>query len=273
MPQAASPETGRLTCLRCGRPVGDKPAARRGTGSAPGSAALGNDLTGQGETALLRPSGYDGWETGEQLKHVARLLGAFEDLDDSLGRGDGVSQDTSKKRHRFDAAHSSPNGHHGGRRSPRNVTAGTSLGARLIGGLAVVSLMIGLMASTCGGVLLGWAIVMQRGDLWSVGLPIGVGGLMALLVSTVLQLDRLSGDHRETAARLEGFDAYLRQLRRDAAEATTRGPAAGDSLFSHWSDDTPPQRFLEELRSRLDLLAKGLGSVENEACSSDSSSS
>ena len=95
--------------------------------------------------------------------------------------------------------------------------------------LAAVSLMLGLMASTCGGVLLGWAVVMRRDDLWSVGLPIAVGGLLALLVSTVLQLDRLSGDHRQTVARLEGFNTYLHQIRRDAAEARTLGPMTGGS--------------------------------------------
>ncbi|NLE37282.1 MAG: hypothetical protein GX621_04580, partial [Pirellulaceae bacterium] len=133
----ASPELGSRYCLRCGKPVGEEPSARQQPESAPGSAGYRQAATGRTNARLLRPSGYDGWETDEQLAHVARLLGESNDSESDEGEPDGgdeprdgAARYPSRKRHRFDAAHLSPNGHHSGSRSPRTATAGSSLARR-----------------------------------------------------------------------------------------------------------------------------------------------
>jgi hypothetical protein len=106
--------------------------------------------------------------------------------------------------------------------------------------------------------------VVRRGDLWSIGLPVAVVGLLALAVALVMQLDRLSGDHRQTAARLERFDSRLLQLRRDAAISDGGTRPAGDAFYAHLADGASPQLLLTDLKSQLELLTHRLGQSEIE---------
>ncbi len=262
VPRVAFPESGKLCCLRCGKPVGQGPSAQQ-TESAPCEATSCCAAISQIDDPLSRPSGYDGWETDEHLKHVGRLLAGAVPPDENSDRPDG------QKQYRVDAAHSAPSGHHLGRRSPKAVPSGSRLGTRLVSAIAATMLMLGLMAVACGGVLLGWSAVMRRDDLWTVGLPITVAGLIVLLVALVLQLDRLSGDHRETVAKLEGFDSRLYQIRRDAAMTKSEKSTASDAFYSHWTDGGSPQLLLTDLKSQLDLLTRRLVQADSDLVSSD----
>jgi hypothetical protein len=57
------------------------------------------------------------------------------------------------------------------------------------------------MATTCGGVLLGWSAWTERQDLGRMGVPIELGGLAILAVGMLLQLE-LTWQERRAAARM-----------------------------------------------------------------------
>lgn len=65
------------------------------------------------------------------------------------------------------------------------------------------ALAVGLASLTCGVVLLSWSAFHSRDDLWRLGLPAGLGGLVLFLVGMVLQLDVLNSYAREAAASAE----------------------------------------------------------------------
>jgi len=244
-PRVASPETGRQCCLRCGKPVGQEPSAR----SEP-DRAQGDDAKAERTASTTgHASGYDGWELDEELRHVARRLG-------TAARPSGGS---GKTRRRIDAAHDSlPAAHYGGR--PARADRGHfNLGGVLIGAVTWLALTLGLMASACGGVLLVWSAMVGRDDLWNVGLPIAVVGVLSLVVAMVLQLERLSVDHRQTAARLARFDNRLIQLRRDAALSASDARPAGAAFYAHLAEGASPQLLLTDLKGQLELLTQRLG--------------
>lgn len=251
VPRVASPESGRMCCLRCGKPVGQEPSARSQRDSAP----VGDRAASDCDVPGRRPSGYDGWALDEDLRHVGRLLGT----------ADRAERPRSKRRLRIDAAHDGPLGphpHQGARAAKPAPGEGSVVGA-LVGAIAWLTLTLGLMTSTCGGVLLVWAAVARRSDLWDVGLPIALVGLLGLVVAMVLQLDRLAGDHRRTAARLAQFDSRLVQLRRDAAMSSADARPAGASFYSHLAGGASPELLLTDLKSQLELLTERLGQPES----------
>ncbi|MBN2216673.1 MAG: hypothetical protein JW719_04790 [Pirellulales bacterium] len=249
----AVPGTGRYCCLRCGKPVGREPSAPARPDCAPDA---DQEAASREETALgaaVAASGYDGWELDEQLRHVARRLGMA-----AQPSGAGLG----KTHRRIDAAHgSTPEPHFDGRPARRDAD-GPGLGGALLGAFAWFTLMLGLMASTCGGVLLIWSVVVDRAELWNVGLPIAVGGVLALFVAMVLQLERLAADHRRSAARLARFDSQLVQLRRDTAVSAADARPAGAAFYAHLAGGASPQLLLTDLKGQLELLADRLGQSE-----------
>jgi hypothetical protein len=186
-----------------------------------------------------------------------------------LGTAGRATKSGGKTHRRIDAAHDGPSGPHRGHRATRPADGRFDLIGALVGAIAWLTLTLGLMASTCGGVLLVWSAVARRGDLWNVGLPIALAGLLGLVVALVLQLDRLSGDHRRTAARLEQVDTRLVQLRRDAAMSTSEARPAGAAFYAHLAGGASPELLLTDLRSQLELLTQRLGQSESAGTSAD----
>ncbi|MBN1589960.1 MAG: hypothetical protein JW888_10630 [Pirellulales bacterium] len=258
----ASPDSGRLCCLRCGKPIGQDLAARLQSDSAPDGDAQNEhgleDVKPATDSSRRRPSGYDGWALDEDLKHIGRLLGG------SRRSGTQPGSDAKLVERRFDAAHGTVAGYHYDGRSAKTASGNAHLGASVVGMIAWTMLTLGLMASACGGVLLGWSVVVRRDDLWTVGLPITVAGLLVLVVALVLQLDRLSGDNRQTAARLDQFGNRLLQLRRDATMSASHAHLAGGAFYAHLADGASPQLLLTDLKSQLEVLTQKLGQPESE---------
>ncbi|HLA86183.1 MAG TPA: hypothetical protein VJL29_15455 [Thermoguttaceae bacterium] len=245
----ASPETGSLYCLRCGKPVGEEPSARSRSGSARRARShKSKSVPG----SVPHPSGYDGWEMDEDLRHIGRVLGV------ASKSGGGSTSAPGKKHYRIDAAHDMGPGPHFDRRPARQSDGNLNLAGVLLGAVTWTTLTLGLMASACGGVLLAWSAVVRRDDLWNVGLPIALGGVLALIVALVLQLDRLAHEHRRTASQIEQFDSRLVQLRRDAAMSADARPT-GSAFYAHLAGGASPQMLLSDLRSQLDLLTERLG--------------
>lgn len=128
--------------------------------------------------------------------------------------------------------------------------------------LAWIALSLGTTAFVCGGMLLGWSIITGREPLWTVGLPITLGGQIALLVGLVLQLDRLREEGRHAAAKLEEVDDQLHELKTATPMLGTSHNSPSRTFYSHLADDASPQVLLTDLKGQLDLLAVKLGQRE-----------
>ncbi len=111
------------------------------------------------------------------------------------------------------------------------------------------------MATICGAILLIWAIVSDRGELWAIGLPAAIVGQVALLIGLVLQLDRLWRDNRSAVAQLKRVDVQLNELRTTTTLISSGGASPGSAFYSHLAGGAGPHLLLNDLKGQLDLLA------------------
>ena len=88
-------------------------------------------------------------------------------------------------------------------RTPGADRGGRQPGRSTIGPWTYLALLVGTTALVCGGSLLGWSMISGRGELWNLGLPIALGGQIALLAALLIQFERLWADHRRSADRIE----------------------------------------------------------------------
>lgn len=202
-----------------------------------------------------RPPHYDRWETEERLRHIGRVLRPH--FDKPRARAPN-----RRRKRRIHAAHSEKPGWHHERKSrvrtpvrkpPRE--AGLSL-------TVWTAISLGVMLLACGGILLGWSIMGHRGELWSLGLPIAVGGQVVLLFGLVLQLDRLWHHNRAATAKLDDVDQQLHELRSTTAMLGTTHSTPGLAFYSHMAGGASPQLLLADLKGQLDLLAIQIGKRE-----------
>jgi len=119
------------------------------------------------------------------------------------------------------------------------------------------------MSFVCGAILLGWSLGSGRQELWNLGLPISLGGQVALLAGLLLQLDRLWHHSRTACAKLDNVDERLHELKRTTALLGTTHTSAANAFYSHLAGGASPQLLLTDLKSQLDLLALRLG-TENQ---------
>jgi hypothetical protein len=151
----------------------------------------------------VRPA-LDNWEADEQLRHIGRVL-AVEELEvarPEILRIDGAHSHGMTGIHRPDA----PHGHEASNRPKkrrRERAKGRPAATRrgLLPYLTWFCTLLGTMATTCGGVLLGWSAWTDAVELGRMGVPIELGGLAVLAVGMLLQLDQTWQDRR-TAARV-----------------------------------------------------------------------
>lgn len=128
---------------------------------------------------------------------------------------------------------------------------------------AWAAICLGLMAFACGGVLLGWSVLGDREELWSLGVPIALVGQVALLVGLCLQLDRLWGENRNTAERIVQMDEQLDELRQSTRLLGTPYHSASQNFYTHLSDGASPKMLLSDLKGQMDLLALRMSQEEN----------
>jgi hypothetical protein len=120
-------------------------------------------------------------------------------------------------------------------------------------------LLIGLMGMACGGMLLAWATIGGRPDLWPMGMPIALVGQIVLVVGFVFQMDRLWNDNSLTSAKLNRMDERLADLKTTTALLGTTHSSPAASFYSHLAGGANPQLLLTDLKSQLDLLALKIG--------------
>ena len=191
---------------------------------------------------------FDGWELGEQLKHVERVLAA---------------EKTTRKmecspRIRVDQAHELAERHHRPQRSRPSRQRTLQVSSFL--SVVIWPLMgVGLMAFVCGGVLVGWSLLTGRNELWTLGLPTALIGQIGLLTGLLFQLERIWGHHRTAVAKLEHVDEELHDLKTTTTLLSTTHSPAGAAFYAHLAGGASPQLLLTDLKSQLDLLAVKLG--------------
>ena len=260
-PGIRSRDRGQLCCARCGTelPGSGQPAAGAPSG------------VGADESPAERPR-YDSWETNERLRHIDRVLHCetTRPAPPHLASPQGSAR-------RIDAAEESPRGWHAGEsladRSANRVGMSDRAGSvarrrasdwgdRALAMGVWLALSLGIMALVCGGILLAWSAIAKRPELWSIGLPIAIVGQVALLLSLILQLDRIWHNHRSTAAQLDDFDGQIHDLRSAAAMLTTTHSSPATAFYAHYCGGASPDVLLTDLKSQLDLLAIKIGTSE-----------
>jgi len=240
VPGVAKIDSRAYSCPRCGQRL-------RRPNEAPDEPVA---VDAADDAAAARDDGmplFDSWELDERLRHIQRIVR----LESTAGQSTPAA--AGPKTVRIDAAHAGPPAGHrpksrgAGRRHRRSAASSFSL-------LATVAWTIILLATTaivCGGILMGWSLLAGRPELWSIGLPVAIGGQVALLVGLVLQMDRLRDEGRTTAEKIESVDEALHELK---SKAAVSDPPAGP-FHAHATGTAGPQALLSDLKGQLDLLA------------------
>ena len=254
VPGLPSPSEVGFCCPRCGELLCADPAAAPQPRAAEAAA---------GHTPTDDLPDYDDWELDDQLRHIERVLGTAK------GHGRRSQRVLRRERSRIEPAHAAVPPWHVAAPAAAVTAASSAAPARparsrapaeaaeggvILPALVWLALSLGTMAFVCGGILLGWSLCTGRQELWTLGLPVAVGGQIALLVGLLLQLDRLWHHSRSAAAKLDVVDEQLHELKTTTTLlGTGHGPSA--AFYSHLADGAGPQLLLSDLKSQLDLLA------------------
>ncbi len=116
-------------------------------------------------------------------------------------------------------------------------------------------LSLGLMSFLCGGVLLVWALVGRRNDLWSLGMPLALVGQFGLLLGLVLQLDHLWQANRRTSETLDVVDERLHEINHATTLLQSSHSLPAQSFYAHLAEGAHPHLLLADLKGQLDILA------------------
>jgi hypothetical protein len=113
---------------------------------------------------------------------------------------------------------------------------------------------VGLVMFAFGGALLVWSFIAGRGDLWTCGLPLTLGGQMLLFVGIVLQLDGFRQCQRVAAETLGAMEEELQSLRQATSVMGSSHTTAAQSYHPHLAAGANPQLLLTDLKRQMDLL-------------------
>ncbi|MCE5301698.1 MAG: hypothetical protein LLF97_01155 [Planctomycetaceae bacterium] len=232
MPALPADEQQRLRCPRCGE-----------------------DMRTESTVPIEQTTTYDGWELGEQLRHIERVL----QPDDADHRQ--TAEAYQRELVRFDVGHEGPAAWHLPqpeivKKRPSRLERTTDGRSVVLGVLAWIALSAGAMGVVCGGVLLGWSMVAGRPELWTIGLPAAMIGQVALLIGLVLQIDRLWRDNRAAVQKLDNVDLQLHDLQNTTNLLSATQSPSSRAFYSHFAGGAGPQLLLTDLKGQLDLLAE-----------------
>jgi len=106
---------------------------------------------------------------------------------------------------------------------------------------------------------MGWSLAKDLAVLWQLGLPMLLGGQLAILFVVIWQLETVFHSNRATFVALHAVDEHLRQVRLHPAHRqpgdTCTGPAASTG---QGSGDANSHVLLDHLRAQLETLADRL---------------
>lgn len=269
VPGLASGDSTLLCCARCGERLGKQSAAKTAAENAATlkqAADHGLDLAPQTASPAANAASsaeFDDWALDFELQRMRRLLQA---ANGAANPPDPMTAATAE----FSAALRTTNiGPFPPATMPasyRRADSGPASPGLAIKRrkrpllLAWALLSLGLMAFMCGAVLLGWSWWTDRSDLWTLGMPIALGGQLGLLLGLLLQLDRLGDDSRRTSDQLEAVDQRLDDLKHRAALLSATQSAPSQAFYQHLAGAANPQLLLADLKGQVDLLAMQVAS-------------
>ncbi len=251
---AASASDPSICCARCGKPV------RRSLW-----------LSGQLQTSPCEPERsaelfssaadkvpfedlpefveLEDWEFEETIQEVQRLVRSVTRVPE-LGLANLPQQRTDGPHLRQPLASS--------RRSPKDNPPAISSVGQATTSLPWILLAVGLGVFVCGAALVGLSLVNQRPQLWQLGLPMVLGGQVAILAVVIWQLDIAWNSHRATFVALHAMDDQLRRLREDWSPRQ-QGEKA-DPCPSHpgVAEDAGADVLLADLKQQIDVLSTRL---------------
>jgi hypothetical protein len=261
-----------ICCARCNLLIATKPLPEDGPKHNVGIADHGLDLDGNPNGNLDGPpaqtpdmSGemldsppvltFDDWQVETQLERIATWVGhgALSNSEEDMPRG----QETL----RIDSEHESAAHWHPGRlttttrRSKEAPTSRQASPPRATSVLALGAVAMGTAAFLCGAVLLGWSLVDGYAHLWNLGLPIMLGGQLALLVGLVMQLERIWSEGRRTSTKIDEVDERITSLRHSTRMLSTSHGSASQAFYAHMAEGASEELLLADLKGQLDLLA------------------
>lgn len=253
-------KAGRLRCLRCGTLIYGDAVTEGAVNVTKGVAAMadcGLELNPPMSSTEKPSMDFDDWDLDPDLRSLRNARNAVRSTVHP-------QQSQPVASYRIDPAHStmpwqSPAFMHGmaeptfvqspERPSDRRDTA------RRASWLAWTVMSLGLMAFTCGGVLLGWSFLSNRADLWNLGIPVTVGGQIALLVGLVLQLERIWQNNRYAVDKLDEVDERLADIKHSQSLMRVNHSSAAQAFYTHMAEGANPSLLLADLKGQLDLLA------------------
>lgn len=237
---ALASQAGKVGCPRCGDRL--RPA------SAAGSPSDASTAASSAPQPTDQPPLFDDWETDAQLRQIERTLG-------SAARGQPHEATYRREAARFDAPHNGPAAWHLPVKTQLEQAKHRKRAGDGLAGFVWPALLLGTMAFVCGGVLLGWSLVSGRTELWTIGLPIALGGQIALLIGLILQIERLWRDSRQSSDKLDTVDAQLHDLKTTTTLMGSSYGSSGTAFYTHLAHGASPEMLLTDLKSQLDLLA------------------
>lgn len=207
---ARSTEDAAVCCARCGKSF----SVATGSGTDRQSAPVPSSGPGDGESSDLPDfsefpefSELEDWDFEETLGRADRLVRSVHSESDQLalfGRGQ-----------RSDAAHV-PEHHDALVASDVVADAELRSKSQPASSIPWLVLALGLAVFVCGAALIGMSLASHNGRLWDVGLPMVLGGQMAVLAAVIWQQEAVWQGNRATFLALHTMDEQVRQLRSES---------------------------------------------------------
>lgn len=232
VPGVAREELGQFGCPRCSRTIAVELKAAHAVGLAE-SSDFGLDLSAKPAAASNSPAAdLDDWRLAEDLRQLRRMLHVATDAPRPVTPSHVPQAPALQFVRPADAA-------------PR--------AKRRRSVIAWMVCWLGLAACACGVGLLVWSWIDGRPELWSLGMPIALGGQFGLLCGLVMQLDRIWYDNSQTVEKLGRVDQRLHELKQTTLLHAPTNPTG--AFYSHLAQGASPQLLLADLKGQLDLLA------------------
>lgn len=201
------------------------------------------------------------WEFEETIQRAQQLLRSV--TDDPAIRPPGVSADrraSVPRPHMEAVASSGATGAPGASAASSPAPASLSTAAVPVAGKSLwpwLFLTLGIGVFACGVALVGMSLARGSTPLWQLGLPLVLGGQLAVLLVVIWQLDVVWLSHRATFVALHAVDDQLRKLQRQTEGRSN--PLDAKIYSRHEAEPISPSAMLRVLRAQLDALSAQIG--------------
>ncbi|MHB8973322.1 MAG: hypothetical protein ACYC3X_24410 [Pirellulaceae bacterium] len=188
----------------------------------------------------------DDWEFEETIRQAQQLLSSVAD-DSAAGPGAPTCERANASR-----------GPRADRLAevvgPEPIASTLPVQAKPSGTWPWVMLAFGLGVFACGAALMGLSLSKGSTPLWHLGLPMVLGGQLAVLFVVIWQLDVVWLSNRATFVALHSVDEQLRQLQVRSRHLVA-DPQDAKTFSRHRAEEVSPHMLLKGLRDQIDELS------------------